>query len=267
MHYIIYETRNKVNNKIYVGYHSTENLNDEYLGSGIFLLRAIKKYGRENFERKTLFMFPTETEALLKEAEIVDYDFIMRDDTYNYKIGGEGGWSHIQRLIKEDKEFRAKMYSKISKSIKKAWKNGKIPGWKAYKGPNGMKGKNHSEETKKRISMNNGNNLTIEEIEKRKKDFLNKVGWGSIGHLAGDWHVSHTQVKRFLDTHIIGARMKRKYDTYSNGKYEPIIMEGTITAYKFNGKKEGEDILIISCKDDEGNNFNAYVPEDIVEIL
>ena len=54
MHYIIYKTTNKVNNKFYVGQHQTENINDSYIGSGLLLGYAIKKYGIENFEREIL---------------------------------------------------------------------------------------------------------------------------------------------------------------------------------------------------------------------
>lgn len=47
MKYIIYKTTCLVNNMKYIGWHSTNNLNDGYLGSGKYLLRAIDKYGKE----------------------------------------------------------------------------------------------------------------------------------------------------------------------------------------------------------------------------
>jgi len=52
MHYIVYKTTNLINKKIYIGIHSTENINDGYLGSGTALKRAIAKHGKENFSEK-----------------------------------------------------------------------------------------------------------------------------------------------------------------------------------------------------------------------
>jgi len=61
--HIIYKIINTVNNKIYIGKHSTGNIGDGYLGSGIIILRAIKKYGIDKFEKEILFKFNTEEEA------------------------------------------------------------------------------------------------------------------------------------------------------------------------------------------------------------
>jgi len=44
---IIYKTTNTINGKIYVGKHNKDN--DDYLGSGKLLKRAMKKYGKEYF--------------------------------------------------------------------------------------------------------------------------------------------------------------------------------------------------------------------------
>lgn len=67
-YYIVYKTTNLVNQKIYIGQHSTENLNDGYLGSGVLLQKAIKKYGRQNFIRETL-EFCSEDNLSEKELE------------------------------------------------------------------------------------------------------------------------------------------------------------------------------------------------------
>lgn len=86
--YIIYKTTNNVNGKFYVGVHKTNNLNDNYLGSGIAIKAAIKIHGRKNFSREILYVFKTSKEAYDKEREIVDQHFLSRDDVYNLTEGG-----------------------------------------------------------------------------------------------------------------------------------------------------------------------------------
>ena len=50
---IVYCTTNLINGKKYIGSHKDNG--DWYLGSGVYLAKAIKKYGRENFVRETLW--------------------------------------------------------------------------------------------------------------------------------------------------------------------------------------------------------------------
>lgn len=57
MFHIIYKTTNLLDGKFYIGAHSTEILEDGYLGSGKYLKRAVLKYGRENFAREILFVY------------------------------------------------------------------------------------------------------------------------------------------------------------------------------------------------------------------
>lgn len=100
---IVYLTTNIKNNKIYVGVHSTENPNkfDGYIGNGINIYHpstnahptcpfhyAVKKYGFNSFIRNTIKIFDTREDALNLEKEIVDENFILRDDTYNIELGG-----------------------------------------------------------------------------------------------------------------------------------------------------------------------------------
>lgn len=47
MLFIIYETTNLINGRIYIGAHKTNDINDSYLGSGKYLLKAVKKHGIE----------------------------------------------------------------------------------------------------------------------------------------------------------------------------------------------------------------------------
>lgn len=70
--------------------HSTDNLNDGYLGSGWILKQAIKKYSKENFKREVLLVLPSRKEAREVEALLVDTEFISRQNTYNLQEGGMG---------------------------------------------------------------------------------------------------------------------------------------------------------------------------------
>lgn len=94
-YYLVYKTTNLVNGKIYIGKHETDNLDDGYLGSGNLLKYAIKKYGEENFKREILVKCSTKEEMNAKEAEFVNDDFLNRNDVYNIKLGGEGGFDFI----------------------------------------------------------------------------------------------------------------------------------------------------------------------------
>lgn len=95
MIFIVYQTTNLINNKIYIGVHQTENVDDGYLGSGTVFEKAVVKYGRENFSRKILFEGMNREEILSKERKIVNRAFVNRNDTYNIALGGIGYKSEV----------------------------------------------------------------------------------------------------------------------------------------------------------------------------
>lgn len=115
MYYTIYQITNNVNGKIYIGAHKTDDLNDNYFGSGKHLGYAIAKHGIENFKKSILFTFDTAEEMFAKEKELVSREFVLREDTYNMKVGGFGGWDHVDntnRVLSEE------THKKMSKSAK-----------------------------------------------------------------------------------------------------------------------------------------------------
>jgi hypothetical protein len=158
MRYTIYQTINKLNGKIYLGKHQTENPNDAYLGSGVALRNAIKKYGVENFEKIILFDFDTEQEMNEKERELITEEFVKRKDTYNKGVGGEGG-PHFKGK-KHSLESRKKM---------------------------GTPGRKHSQEARQKISESNSRRTISEETRKKisiKRHIANGKTLEEATHLA-----------------------------------------------------------------------------------
>jgi len=113
MYYYLYEVKNKLDGKIYIGVHRTKNLDDGYMGSGSIIVSAVKKHGKENFTKTILEMFDNPDSMYAKEMEVVTDEFLKRSDTYNIKLGGLGGFDHINRGPIEDrvniKSFRSKL--------------------------------------------------------------------------------------------------------------------------------------------------------------
>lgn len=103
MKYIVYKTTNIINNKIYVGVHKTEDpdIFDGYIGCGVYInqlstynnpktifQKAVKKYGCKNFKREIISVFNTDIEAYSLEGQIVNEEFLAREDVYNMVLGG-----------------------------------------------------------------------------------------------------------------------------------------------------------------------------------
>lgn len=124
MYHFVYQTTNLNNNKIYIGKHSTRNLNDGYMGSGSILLRAINKHGKDRFKTTILLFLETEEEAFAVEAALVDREFCCRDDTYNCSLGGERhSWLGLKRPDQADVMRNARPWAYRSPDCQDGAKN------------------------------------------------------------------------------------------------------------------------------------------------
>ena len=167
MYHYVYQVENLVNGKIYVGKHSTENMDDGYMGSGKAITAAVAKHGIENFRKTILKEFSTAEEALSYESSIVDDVFLQRCDVYNLVVGGQGNeqglnayWrthpqekleqlrqarQRITALLESDPNFALKRSSRMAELNRQRKREGKLktPSWS---------GRRHTEESKKKIA-------------------------------------------------------------------------------------------------------------------
>lgn len=137
--------------------HSTSNIEDGYLGSGLVLRRAIRKYGEKNFKREIL-EFCDNREILAKREEaIVTQKLINNRLCMNLALGGEGNGG-----IKS-KEHARKFHSNGGRAVRKilsdrhAYKMKNDPTYRMkvcnkLKGQQNFKDKKHTEESRKQMS-------------------------------------------------------------------------------------------------------------------
>lgn len=120
MTYYCYMTINKINNKKYFGCHfwNGEGLDPSYLGSGVALRKAIKKYGRKNFHCYIVKEFNNEDDCRNYEEEILRmFDLEHDHNFYNMKntsIGFGFGDMHIPCKGKEN-GFHGKQHTDEAK--------------------------------------------------------------------------------------------------------------------------------------------------------
>lgn len=121
MFYYLYEIKNTLNNKIYVGVHQTKDINDGYMGSGTVINKAYEKYGKEMFVKTILEYFDNREDMIRREKEIVNEDFLSRDDIYNVRRGGTGGFDYINKHglninhVPRSDEFKKNLSNRMKK--------------------------------------------------------------------------------------------------------------------------------------------------------
>lgn len=114
-YYTIYKITNKINGKFYIGKHITENLNDDYMGSGKLIKKSIEKYGKENFEKEIIKIYNNEHDMNIAESLLID---LTDNQTYNLQPGGKGSWSYVNHnKLNNNEESK----NKKSDTMKKYW--------------------------------------------------------------------------------------------------------------------------------------------------
>ena len=147
----IYLTKNLINGKEYIGQHVSNNEIDNYFGSGILLNKALKKYGRNNFVNGVIEYCTNEEELNEKEEFWIKELNTLQPNGYNISASGYGNGT---RGVEPWNKGKTGIYSKetIEKMVAPLRKiNIK-----------GMQGRPCSEETKRKIGAANKINNTGE---------------------------------------------------------------------------------------------------------
>lgn len=110
-YHFLYRTTNTITGKFYIGAHSTNDINDTYLGSGLVLNRSITKYGALNHIREIIMFVHDARELYDIEKLIVDEELLNNPMCMNLKLGGKGGWDYAHK-IGHSAESRQKIGSK-----------------------------------------------------------------------------------------------------------------------------------------------------------
>lgn len=196
---------NNINNKTYIGQHISNNLIDNYMGSGLNINRAFKKYGKENFSKSILAVAHTKENIDILEKVFIALYRAEGKAEYNISDGGTGGnlgeewcrrnkenhWKSDLKIIEKLRNShkgqipynkgKTNIYSyetRIKMGIKnkgrKWWTNGKVNILSKNKPEGFYPGRIISSETAKRISKSNLGRILSEET-KNKIGEANKI--------------------------------------------------------------------------------------------
>jgi hypothetical protein len=160
--HFIYKTTCLINGKYYIGMHSTNELNDGYIGSGKRLWYSVRKYGKENFKCEILEFLPDRELLAVRERELVNEEILKDSKCLNLKEGGHGGFSSNEHksafinagklnLINSKKKRLANLAkTKLTKKYRENMSKSLTEYFKLHKG--NFTNMTHSSETKKKMS-------------------------------------------------------------------------------------------------------------------
>jgi len=197
----VYITVNKINGKGYVGSHGTNKEKDNYIGSGLIFLNAIKKYGKTNFIKVKLKYFQTILEARQAEEHYIKLFDTLSPNGYNMSItGGQGEWGG-----KLSEEYKNKI------SISMIGKNkGNIPWNKGIK-----MSKEFCDKTSKGINEKRQHNENYIKRERRGRQLVSKNSKSGV-------HTSLTQEHK----NAISAGLKKYKKTELHKQHISQSMKG-----------------------------------------
>ncbi len=224
-YYTVYKITNLVNDKIYIGVHQTFKLDDDYMGSGSEITKAIHKIGKINFKKEILYLLEDENSMFDKEAEIVTNEFIKLDSNYNIVPGG-GGWT-----VETARNGR----TKTNKILEEKYGSD----WRTVVGKMGAKASN-----------------TSEAKAKRKETMLKNLGTIGIKSMLGKNHTDDAKMK-------IGKANSKYQKGEGNSQFGTVWVSNTIerTTYKIKAEGLENELSKLGVVKGSIRNFEKYFLE------
>lgn len=165
-YHFLYKVINLLSEKYYIGIHSTNNLKDGYMGSGVKIRESIKYYGRKKHKIEILEFFDNRVDLLERESIVVNEELINDELCMNLIPGGlgnGGGFKDFDHMMKcskagndaylhrlhNDEDFRNMISEKATTNNLRLHKEGKLKTWKDNYD---WTGRSHSESTKIKMS-------------------------------------------------------------------------------------------------------------------
>jgi group I intron endonuclease len=179
---IIYITTNLINNKKYIG--ADKNNNPNYLGSGLKIKLAIKKYGKKCFKKEILEECDLNNLYVREVYWINYYNAVSSNKFYNISEGGKGGNMLDNPIIFEKWNKNKPDLKKFTKTRKnKTYEEiyGNCANEEKEKRRNSLLGKKHSLERKINQSKGHKNiipwnkGLTKNDDKRIEKQIKNRI--------------------------------------------------------------------------------------------
>ncbi len=205
-YHFTYKTTNLINKRYYLGMHSTNRLDDGYIGSGKRLYYELNKYGKENFKFEILKQFNSREQLVEAETSLISEEVLKDPNCLNMVVGGSGGnvgkggehlggdcWAAANKYWKTEEGFKKK-----SETAKKVAKRRIQEGtWNVFqKGNQVWKGRKHTPET-------------IEKMKETKKGHGKGINNSQFGKC---WITNEVESKKIHKGELIpeGWRLGRK---------------------------------------------------------
>lgn len=248
--HLLYKTTCLETGRYYIGIHSTDEVEDGYLGSGVRLTRSVKKYGRQAHKQEVLEILPDRNALKLREEQVVTDELIASDELcMNLIKGGNSNDREFgvteetrRRLSEKSKAFvRTKEHYEKAVATRKA--NGSYRHTDETKRKIGeqFKGKTITDEHKAKISSSNLGRVVTKEIRAKIGLANSKPNLKLRGHTKSPETIEKLRQAQIGRVYSDEARVKmsEKAKARFSGNAHPKSLQCTIDGVRiFNSIKD-----------------------------